>query len=57
MFGADGKLKERLAALEKHLKQENPLLVDAVQSFRRLDRVAHRLGLLRPDQSYAGQIA
>jgi len=57
MFGADSKLKERLAALEKHLRRENPLLVEAVKSFRRLDRVAYRLGLLRTDQSYAAQIA
>lgn len=46
-------LKARLQSLETHLKQENPVLLKAVQSFRRLDRVAYGLGLLGRDESYA----
>ena len=46
-------LKRRLQTLENHLKQENPVLLEAVQSFRKLDRVAHALGLLDRGESYA----
>lgn len=45
--------KQRLSELESHLKNENQLLVEVVKSFRNLDRVAYRLGLLKSDQSFA----
>jgi GTPase SAR1 family protein len=47
---------QRLKNLEGHLAQENPVLLSTVQSFRVLDKVAHAMGLLAPDQSYATQI-
>jgi len=50
-------LKQRLRSLERHLRDENPLLVDAVDSYRRLSKVGYALGLLGPDDSYATQIA
>ncbi len=53
----DGRLSDRLASLKEHLQQENPLLVEAVGSFRKLDRVCRGLGLLAPDQSSISQIA
>lgn len=46
-------VKQRLSELESHLKNENQLLVEVVKSFRSLDRVAYRLGLLTTDQSFA----
>lgn len=46
-------VKQRLSELESHLKSENQLLVEVVKSFRTLDRVAYRLGLLNTDQSFA----
>jgi len=46
-------VKQRLSELESHLKSENQLLVEVVKSFRNLDRVAYRLGLLKTDQSFA----
>jgi GTPase SAR1 family protein len=49
-------VKQRLNELELHLKSENQLLVDVVKSFRDLDRVAYRLGLLKTDQSFAFQV-
>jgi GTPase SAR1 family protein len=49
-------VKQRLTELESHLKNENQLLVDVVKSFRNLDRVAYRLGLLKTDQSFAFQV-
>jgi len=48
--------ESRLKYLEKHLEQENPVLLQTVQSFRDLDRIAYRLGLLEPSQSFAMQI-
>ncbi len=49
-------IEQRLKQLETHLAQENPVLLEAVQSFRSLDRVAQGMGLLDRDSSYATQI-
>ena len=51
----DGRLTDRLTSLKEHLQQENPLLVDAVSSFRKLDKVCRGLGLLAGDQSKIGR--
>ncbi len=48
--------ESRLRNLEKHLEQENPILLQTVQSFRDLDRVAYKMSLLERDQSFAMQI-
>ena len=53
----DDRQKDRLASLKEHLQRENPLLVDAVASFKKLDRVCRNLGLLAKDQSTISQIA
>ncbi|MCX8049760.1 MAG: dynamin family protein [Methylohalobius sp.] len=42
--------------LERHLSEENPLLVDVARNFQIIDTVAGELGLIRPDQSTARQI-
>jgi len=57
MLGASSKVRKRLRGLEKHLKQENPLLVSAVKSYRQLDSVGYSLGLLDADESFTTQIA
>jgi len=56
MFAQNPELRLRLRQLEQHLREENPLLVDAVRHFRQLDRVAWKLGLLPRGQSHAAQI-
>ena len=56
MFGADSQVKQRLRQLESHLFNESPLLVSAVKEFKKLDKIAYRMGLLDTDQSYATQI-
>jgi len=48
--------ESRLKHLQKHLEQENPVLLQTVQSFRDLDRIAYRMGLLEHSQSFAMQI-
>ena len=49
-------LARKLDHLEGHLREENPILLDAVRTFRRLDEVAWKMGLLPPDQSLASQV-
>ena len=49
-------IEHRIQQLEKHLEQENPVLLQTVKSFRELDRIAYRMGLLEPDTSFATQI-
>lgn len=46
-------IRDRLAKLESHLQNENPLLLDAVVRFKKLDSVAYRMGLIDTDASYA----
>ena len=49
-------IENRLKQLESHLEKENPVLLKAVQSFRELDKVAYRMGLLSRSESFATQI-
>jgi GTPase SAR1 family protein len=49
-------IEGRLKHLESHLEQENPVLLSTVRSFRKLDMVSYRMGLLDQDESYATQI-
>ena len=58
MFISAGKtIKQRLRNLEQHLSKENPVLVDAVQSYRHLDQVGRSMGMLNAEQSFATQIS
>ena len=50
-------LKKRLKSLESHLSKENPILLRAVTSFRKLDKVSQSLGALAQDDSFAAQIS
>ena len=49
-------IRDRLSKLEAHLEGENPLLLDAVTRFKKLDRIAYRMGLLSTHESYATRI-
>lgn len=49
-------LQEHLDHLTAHLERENPDLLGVVRSFRSLDQVAYRLGLLERNESYAMQV-
>lgn len=49
-------IRDRLKRLERHLEEENPLLVSAVGGFRKLSRIGYSMGLLSTDESYATQI-
>jgi len=48
-------LESRLQSLQQHLQEENPILLEAIEGFQELDKVAYRMGLLTKDESYATQ--
>jgi len=49
-------IEKRLKNLKRHLKEENPILIEAVDSFSALDAIAFKMGLISRDESYATQI-
>ena len=50
-------MKHRLEVLERHLEEENPVLLEVVKSFRQLDRVGHKMGFISPAESYATHVS
>ena len=56
MAAASSSVEQRIATLETHLEHENPLLLDVVKSFRELDKVAYRLGILSRDESFTTRV-
>ncbi len=50
-------LAKRIEKLKHHLERENPLLVDTVGHFEKLDQVAYRTGLLDKTESFANHIS
>jgi len=52
----DKSIRERLSKLETHLNNENPLLIDVVSRFKKLDTIAYKMGLLSTRESYATSI-
>ena len=56
MFSNAFALKQHIKQLITHLEDENPLLLDVVKSFRQLDKVAYRIGLLGSGDSYAMRV-
>ncbi|MFK5893946.1 MAG: dynamin family protein [Pseudomonadota bacterium] len=58
MFERPSKLlKSRLDNLQDNLATENPVLIEAVDAFKRLDIVAYKLGLLAENESFATTIS
>lgn len=49
--------KERYLKLEQHLSEENPVLLEIIQTYKRLDTIGHKTGLLPTTESYASQIS
>ncbi len=49
-------IAHRLRQLKAHLAEENTVLLDAIGSFRKLDKVGYGLGLLDKEESFAMQI-
>ena len=49
--------QERYKKLKQHLKEENPILLDVISVYERLDKTAHSLGLLTQEESYTENIS
>ena len=49
-------LTERLNNLQEHLQEEHPDLLQVLPTYRQMDKVLNRLGLLDADESLATQI-
>lgn len=49
----ESQVGKKLRDLKRRLKQENPVLEHVVDSFRELDRISRRLGLLGRNESHA----
>ena len=50
-------MQKRIKRLEQHLKRENPILAASVASFRKLDRISRKLGLMDASHSFAEQVS
>ncbi|HET6726049.1 MAG TPA: dynamin family protein [Gammaproteobacteria bacterium] len=48
---------QRARSLEEHLQQENPLLLQVLKNFRKLDKLGQRMGLLGKDESYTLRVS
>lgn len=51
------RLKSMLSKLEQHIRMENSVLTEALASYKQLDQLAYRMGLLSRDESFALRIA
>lgn len=51
------RMQNRLKRLQQQLKRENPVLVEVVNQYKELDKIAQRMGLLQNGESYATQIS
>jgi len=57
MVRPEKSIVKRFESLKSHLERENPILVDAIGGFRKLDAVGYGTGLMATDDSYAMQIS
>lgn len=57
MVRPDKSIVKRFDSLKTHLERENPILIDAIGGFRKLDSIGYKTGLIEPDDSYAMQIS
>ncbi len=49
--------KERYKKLKQHLKDENPVLLEVIQEYEKLDKIAHSLGFINEEDSYTANIS
>jgi len=54
---SDKSIVKRFDSLKTHLERENPVLIDAIGGFRKLDTIGYKTGLIGTDDSYAMQIS
>ncbi len=49
--------QERYKKLKEHLTNENPLLVEVIDEYKELDKIAKKIGFLLPSQTYTETIS
>ena len=49
-------IRQHIRRLQAHLARENPILLEVVKSFRVLDGVAYRLGMLDRNESLTTRV-
>ncbi len=57
MAQADQSIVKRFESLKSHLERENPVLINAIDGFRKLDTIGYKTGLIGTDESYAMKIS
>ena len=57
MVRPDKSIVKRFESLNSHLERENPVLIDAIGGFRKLDTIGYKTGLINTDESYAMKIS
>ena len=55
-MNGEGEFRQLPQSLEKHLRNENPLLADVVKSFRKLDKITRQLGFFNREESHTSHI-
>ena len=51
------RMQKRLTDLQRHLNTENPVLVDVVDRYKKIDAIAKKIGLLGEGDSYTTKIS
>jgi len=49
--------EERYKKLKEYLSAENPVLLDVISKYQALDKIGHKVGLIRPDETYTSHIS
>ncbi len=49
--------QERYAKLKQYLSAENPVFLDVINKYQALDKIAHNVGILTPEETYTSHIS
>ena len=49
--------EERYKKLKEYLEQENPVLIDVIEKYKTLDKIAQKVGLIESNESYTSNIS
>lgn len=48
---------ERYDKLQEYLSAENPILLDVIEEYKRLDKIGHKVGFITPEETYTSNIS
>ena len=49
--------EERYKKLKEYLSEENPVLLDVISKYQALDKIGHKVGLIKTDETYTSHIS